>query len=91
MNFKQAFDEEITERTKKDQSFRIKEESLKIMAFMWNILARAENKLDDIAVIDNNNNIISIPIMKAVEKDVKKEKETVKKPTAEKPKPIKEK
>lgn len=52
----------------------------KILAFLWTMVAVAKNKLDDIAYIDNNKQIMSIPLQKSSTKTAN-----------EKSKPVKEK
>lgn len=63
----------------------------KILAFLWTMIAVSKNKLDDIAYIDNNKQIISISLQKsstktATDENVEKTngKEKKKKPKSKK-------
>lgn len=47
---------------KRGEETTITPPSAKIMACMWNMLVYAQKRLDDIVYIDNNNNIISVPL-----------------------------
>lgn len=84
MKFENALDAIIEKKASlnpvlKDQAIFGEIEELKIAAAVWNMiaLALAEKGLDDFIVIDNNNNMISIPL-KGKGSDEKDEKTTKK-------------
>ena len=61
----------------------------KLLAFMWSILAEAKDKdgkivLDDMAFIDENQNIVSIPLQKSSTKKTAGKPKAPKKPKVEK-------
>ncbi len=67
MKFEQAFDKifEIEkERMKKEgiPNYSVSPKTAKAIAFLWSMLAVTGTKIDDIAYIDANNNIVSMPI-----------------------------
>jgi hypothetical protein len=45
--------------------------SAKLLAFAWNVIAIANNKMDDLAYIDDKNNIISVPLPEKEPKEPK--------------------
>jgi hypothetical protein len=73
MKFEKAFDIVFNEMQKKDPDTKlvIAPGTAKVLAMLWSMLAVAENVLDDMAMIDNNNNIISLSIP-----EVKSDKKT---------------
>jgi hypothetical protein len=88
MKFEQALNESIEDMSKKlGKDFKISGPSLNITAIIWNMVAKAKNKLDDIVVIDDSNNIISIPISKAVESNGEQKEEKPVKESATKARP----
>jgi len=76
MTFQEAFDkafEAEKERQEKDNvKFAVTPSTARILAFMWNIFAAAEGQFDDMAAIDKNNNIVSIPLETSEEKTEKR-------------------
>lgn len=72
MKFQDAFNAAFDERAKVDKErgreFVMQASTLKILAFAWNMLAVAQNKLDDTVIIGDNNEIISVPFKNKKEK-----------------------
>lgn len=64
MKFDDAF-EKVLKKMPKEQMPSGDDNIAKTLAFLWSLVAIAKNKLDDIAYIDKNNNIISIPLQKS--------------------------
>lgn len=50
----------------------------KILAFLWTMIAVSKNKLDDLAYISENKQIISIPLQKSDTKTAKEKTKAVK-------------
>jgi hypothetical protein len=80
MKFEDALElvlEKMTEKTGKKTAATI--ETAKIAATVWNILAMAQNKLDDFVIISHNDSIInihSIPIRDEKKKSNEKSPES---------------
>ena len=68
MKFEEAFDlafEESRQRELLDGiKFTVKPDTAKVLTFFWTMLAFAQNKLDDMAYLDKNFEIISVPLKK---------------------------
>lgn len=64
MKFEDAFAKTL-ENTPKECMPRGDDNIPKILAFLWSMLAVSKKELDDIAYIDNNKNIVSIPLQKS--------------------------
>ena len=67
MKFQEAFDKAcdvMQEKQKGKGTFGVTPETAKTLAFLWTMLAISQNVLDDMAYIDNNNAIISVPLKK---------------------------
>ena len=66
MDFKQAFDTAYDlekERAQKEgKGFAVNSSTAKTLAFMWNMIAIAENKLDNLCYIGPNNEICEVPL-----------------------------
>jgi len=69
MKFEDAFnqaidkmDADIKNKNPDARPTRVKKDTAKILSIMWNILAVAQNKLDDIVYIDDTMNIRSFPL-----------------------------
>lgn len=66
MNFKEAFDaayDAEAEKCKKEgKNFAVNSSTLRILAFMWNMIVIAENKLDNLVIIAKDNSIHDIPL-----------------------------
>ena len=85
MTYEQAFNKATAIITAKNPDFRgVTAETDKICALMWTILACAENKLDDFALISNNNSVISLPLNFLNEKKQDVVNEEKQKPTKQK-------
>ena len=83
MKFQEAFDkifdiekeEVIKENPGLNIEFGIEPKTAKIMALVWNMLAVTGGNFDDLARIDKNKNVVSIPLPEEVEKYFKQVKE----------------
>lgn len=64
MKFNDAMDKALKEMPK-DSTPKGDKNYPKLLALMWSMIAISNKKLDDIAYINNNNNIISIPLQKS--------------------------
>lgn len=66
MKFQEAFDAVFDVMSAiekgKGMTFAVQPQTVKILAFLWSMLAVSQNVLDDCARIGNNNEIISFPI-----------------------------
>ena len=62
--FNYAFEKAQKQSEKAEEQFGVTPSTAKILAFMWNMLAKAQGVFDDIAHIDRSNNIISVPLVK---------------------------
>lgn len=86
MNFKEAFDaayDAEAERSKKEgKDFAVNSSTLRILAFMWNMIVIAENKLDNLVNISSNNEIQIVDVEGKSSKPAtgKKGKKTADKP-----------
>lgn len=72
MKFKEAFDKVFDDHQKRQPEgveFKVSRGTSIILAFLWSMLAVAKNVLDDKAYIDDNNNIVSIPLKESKEKE----------------------
>ena len=83
MKFQEAFDkifdiekeEVIKENPGLNIEFGIEPKTAKIIALVWNMLAVTGGNFDDLARIDKNKNVVSIPLPEEVEKYSKQVKE----------------
>lgn len=73
--FNAAFDVARREAEKKGQVFAVSPRTAKMLAFMWNMLAVAQNNLDNLCVIADDNSIVDIPLKEEKEKRGKKKQE----------------
>ena len=64
MKFEEAFDK-VYSKIPPEAIPKGNENYPKILAMLWSMLAISENVLDDIAFIDENKKIISIPVQKS--------------------------
>lgn len=72
MKFEEAFDRAFEKQDQREKSkgfggFKCSSATAKTLAFLWNMLAEAQNVLDDFAFISDDNGeftIVSIPINK---------------------------
>ena len=86
MKFQEAFDRAFDLFQEQQQlqkggegvEFRVTRGTSQILAFLWSMLAVAQNVLDDMAYIDDDNTIVSIPLKDSEETEGKKEKKTKK-------------
>lgn len=63
MKFEQALEGAIYKYREQNPDFTFLEtRTAQILAFCWNMMAVAENKLDDFAFVNNDNTIISVPL-----------------------------
>lgn len=77
MKFKEAMNAAWDEEDKRlakaglGQKFALTKETTKILAFLWNMIAIAGNKLDDLAYLDKNLDVQSIPLPDKKKSDAK--------------------
>lgn len=60
MDFESAFKIAFTKTKEVDHNFYVSSQTAKIAAFIWDIIASAENKFDNLVYIDKENNVITI-------------------------------
>jgi hypothetical protein len=60
--FNAAFEKEKERSARQGKSFVVTPATAKTLTFLWNMLALAQNKLDNLAFIDDNNNILEAPL-----------------------------
>jgi hypothetical protein len=74
--FNYAFEKAAKKAVKSEEQFGVTPSTAKILAFIWNMLAKAQGVYDDIVYIDHSNNIISEPIKKAEKVDDEEKKKS---------------
>ena len=75
MNFKEALYEvldNVYPRPDDGSENKVSSDQVRAVALLWNMLVASKNVLDDYVYINNNNEIMSVPVQKSTPSKVKK-------------------